>query len=64
MSPATAIKLSTPRATCSEQTHGYVAWSNCQRRGVYRVTGLRGAYCAQHAAIHLRRPLTDAEKAP
>jgi hypothetical protein len=58
-----AVKLSMPRDTCSAQAHGYAQWSGCQRRGAYRITGLRGAYCAQHAATYLQRPLTDAEKA-
>jgi hypothetical protein len=52
-------------ADCCSHTNGL--GTNCQRRGRYKMVGVRGkrgSYCQQHAEIILGRALTDAEKAP
>lgn len=57
-----ATKNKHPTAACSAQAHGFARGCGCQRRGTYRLSNGRN-YCAQHASIALRRPLTDEEKA-
>jgi hypothetical protein len=56
-------RLVEPVDTCAAQAHGYARGCSCQRRGWYLLANGR-AYCAQHAAALLQRPLTVDEKAP
>lgn len=56
--PMTATKT-TARDLCA---HSNGLRINCQRKGIYRLTGQRGCFCQQHAEIRLGRALTDVEK--
>lgn len=59
---ATATRVAVPAPVCA---HTDSLRNACQRKGWYRVTGVRGVrgcFCAAHAERWLKRPLTPEER--